>query len=515
MAVQIARSTVFPGDYTYVWSYQANLLSAYSLHNDTLGNFPLVQVTLATRGLATWDVNYQTGLLLPSPIPGNLQGVFQLWNGPDQQNQAPLSPAVNIRILPPADDLTTLTTTLSPQQPVSQVDDAPRIQIALQNYRLVILAPGVYYLRTPIDFPSYYTLDAEGDATMYFRTLRGYGAILVRSWDSAAGQYVTPFFRFVQQNPTSDRDHVTFEGLTFAAERRPSGLPATATIALITNNPPADSQGLLSNFTLRRCVFRNVQLGQWSKPGFWAEDCVWEEGGGCTGMSGPALWLRCTFRGLIDPVSGNAWSGTAGSGMAVLDSDFIATDRGPVLKVTDTDVTENLFSGMVCDRLGEVFDGCEVGAQKNTTHHADYNLFLHLRYRGEGFGFRIFKVNATGNLLRDFVLDGGGGIQIVGDDAHAVYSNTVEQGEVRGGRCRLENATENYMRNVGFIGPRPTQGSEFGAWGNPDPNIGPIVTNQAVITNFAANPGIDYPPHVPAPGTIRFARLLDGWTDHD
>jgi hypothetical protein len=136
MAVQIARSTVFPGDYTYVWSYQANLLSAYSLHNDTLGNFPLVQVTLATRGLATWDVSYHTGLLLPSPIPGNLQGVFQLWNGPDQQNQAPLSPAVNIRILPPADDLTTLTTTLSPQQPGSQVDDAPRIQIALQNYRL-------------------------------------------------------------------------------------------------------------------------------------------------------------------------------------------------------------------------------------------------------------------------------------------------------------------------------------------------------------------------------------------
>jgi hypothetical protein len=117
MAVKIARSTLFPGDYTYVWSHDGNLQEAYSLHNDTLGNFPITRVTPATRGLAIWDVNYHTGLLLPSPIPGNLQGEFDLWNGPDQANQTALSPTVTVRILPPPDDLTTLTTTLSPQQP--------------------------------------------------------------------------------------------------------------------------------------------------------------------------------------------------------------------------------------------------------------------------------------------------------------------------------------------------------------------------------------------------------------
>src|SRR4051794_36319891 len=61
-----------------------------------------------------------------------------------------------------------------------------------------------------------------------------------------------------------------------------------------------------------------------------------QEGGGCSGMTGPALWLRCTFRGLIDSAYGQAWSGiggeTVGSGMAVLDCDFIATDRGPILQ---------------------------------------------------------------------------------------------------------------------------------------------------------------------------------------
>jgi hypothetical protein len=63
------------------------------------------------------------------------------------------------------------------------------------------------------------------------------------------------------------------------------------------------------------------------------------------------------------------------------------------------------------------------------------------------------------------------------------------------------------MKNVGFIGPRPAQGSLFGSWGSPG---SPAIDNQAVITNFDGNPGIEYPPHASG-DTIRFARLLDGW----
>jgi hypothetical protein len=393
----------------------------------------------------------------------------------------------------------------------------------------VILAPGVYYLRTPIDFPSYYTLDAEGDATMYFRTLRGYGAILVRSWDVGSEKFVTPFFRFVQQNPDPNRDHVTFEGLTFMAERRPYGVPgglpppppptppADATVALITNNPPdAASTGTLSNFTLRRCVFRNVQLGVWAKPGLWAEDCLWTDGGGCSQMQGPALWLRCTFRGLIDPVYGQAWSGVgggpAGSGMAVLDCDFIGTDRGPILQATYGDVTDNLFSGVICDQIGLVNNGCEIAVEGRLPNRGDNNLYFHIRYRGEGHGLLLNAVACSGNILRDFVFHGGYGLQFSGVDAtHPVSNNTILEGEVRGGRCQFNaNATGNIMKNVGFVGPRPTQGSVFAVWGDPNPDFDPPVTGQAVITNLSGNQQIDYDPQTGA-GTIKFARLLDGW----
>ena len=88
--------------------------------------------------------------------------------------------------------------------------------------------------------------------------------------------------------------------------------------------------------------------------------------------------------------------------------------------------------------------------------------------------------------------------------------NSFLEGEVRGGRCVLgQFARDNIMKNVGFIGPRPAQGSLFGSWGSPG---SPAIDNQAVITNYDGNLGIDLPPHVPAPGTIRFSRLLDGWT---
>jgi hypothetical protein len=52
-----------------------------------------------------------------------------------------------------------------------------------------------------------------------------------------------------------------------------------------------------------------------------------------------------------------------------------------------------------------------MGVHRDTesTYVFNNNLFLHMRYRGEGQAFAIFYTPATGNMLRDFVFDGGQG----------------------------------------------------------------------------------------------------------
>jgi len=111
------------------------------------------------------------------------------------------------------------------------------------------------------------------------------------------------------------------------------------------------------------------------------------------------------------------------------------------------------------------------------------------------------------------VFDGGYGLEFTGTSTRPITGNTIQMGEVRGGKCVFSNfATNNVVKNVGFVGPRPTQGSLFGVWG--DSKYGPPVADQPVITNFAGNPGIEYPPNTSG-DTVRFARLLDGWTEHD
>jgi hypothetical protein len=164
----------------------------------------------------------------------------------------------------------------------------------------------------------------------------------------------------------------------------------------------------------------------------------------------------------------------------------------------------------VCDRLACAYNSCDGIAVEGTANHFNFNLFFHVRYRGEGHGFVTDFVAASGNLLQDFVFDGGYGLRLSGDAQHEVTGNTILMGEVRGGRgLFFGNATGNTMRNVGFIGPRPTQGSRFGIWGD---SVSPPVMNEPVITNFANNI-VDYQP--PNGGTVKFARLLDGWQPTD
>lgn len=479
MAIQVSRTTLYPGAWTYVWSRDGGLdPGAWELASG-MDRYELAQISLGLRSLRGWDGEFHHALRVPTDVP---LGTYDLYQDGDD---------TTIDIIVEAAPDTSIVTTLAP----SNDDAADAIEGALDDGG-VALAGGTYVLDRTIDVPENVTI-------------RGYGTTLIREWGTG---YDTAFFNF------TGNGRILLDGLTFAAERRPAGTADDIGRVDLASDLGGDPR---TNVTLRRCVFRNVRLGEWTKPGFLAEDCRWEEGGECGQVTGPALFLRCTYSGLPDPSFGNAWTTWVGSGMALLDCDFIATDRGPIFQARRGNIENNLISGLVCDRLAQIENGCEgVGAERDpeTEYEVNDNLILHFRYRGEGPAFVLWNLNASGNYLRDFVFDGGVGIELAAEENSETEQtgNYFYEGEVRGGRCIFgPTATGNTMEHVGFIGPRPTRGALFGAtWTTPSPPAvqDPPLTGVAVITNFANNPDVDYdPPN----GTVQVVRLLDDWTATD
>ena len=71
-----------------------------------------------------------------------------------------------------------------------------------------------------------------------------------------------------------------------------------------------------------------------------------------------------------------------------------------------------------------------------------------------------------------------------------------------------EMKLDNAMNMVAFVGPRPTRGNRF-------TEVPAAINGVAVIRHFDANrKGIDYDP-ISGAGTVKFSRLLDGWTPTD
>jgi hypothetical protein len=471
----VSRNFVYPGSWVYVWSRQGGLdpNQWYLAQTETSAPFPLPPLSLGLRSLEPWDEHFHHALRIPDDVP---PGKYQLYQGG-------VTTGVDMTV-DNAPDMST-GTVIDP----SVSDPTAAIEAALQTGN-VWLNAGAYVLSRRIRIPA-------------GRTVRGDGAFLVQTWDFS--QWVSPFFQF-----TGD-GRILFEGLTFVADRRPAGTRDDVGVMALADrvNPgPPNETPAQNNVTLRRCVFRNVYLGEWPKPGFLAEDCRWEEGGGCDGVTGAALFLRCTFRGLADPSFAHAWSTTVGSGMALLDCDFLNTDRCIVLRPDYGPIEGNLFSGLMCDGLAHVFNGCEgiaLEGRQDRLYWVRDNLFFHYRYRGEGPGLIFFFVTAENNLLKDFVIDGGGGIFLSTDSASPQRFNVFEDGEVRGGRCVFDPAaTENTVRNVAFVGPRPTRSNQF----NQVAGTLPL----AVVTNFANNL-VDF--QEPDAGSVKFSRLLDEWKETD
>jgi hypothetical protein len=496
MAVMLWRTTLYPGAWTYVWSRQGDTQpldpGAWVLARQQvpppIPTYSLPAISLGLRSLQPWDQNFHHALRVPNNVPpgsyllGN-PGVFP-----------PLD--VTMQGLPDTTTASPPAKTIEPTEsdPTTAIENALNFPEPGYNGN-VLVKPGHYRITRRIRCPAR-------------RTISGDGAVLVRDWEVGPDAWVSPFFHF-----TGD-GYILLDGLTFVADRRPAGTPQDeGKVALANSNNPLEPSitPTQTNVTLRRCVFRNVQLGDWPKPGLLAEDCTWEEGGGCLGVTGPALFLRCTIRGLTD--GGDAWLTKRGSGMALLDCDFINTLRGPFLQAREGNIENNLLSGVVCENIAHLFNGCEgIGMEPHSSEEPPLyaitdNLFLHFRYQGEGPGFHMFFVPGQGNLLRDFVIDGGTGIRLDADPSTSQQTlNKFIDGEVRGGECVfLAGATGNDMQNVAFVGPRPTRGALFNHVADPAP--------RAVITNFASN-SVDYDP-VTHQGTVRFARLLDGWTATD
>jgi hypothetical protein len=474
----VSRNFVYPGSWVYVWSRQGGLdpNQWYVAQTETSAPFPLPPLSLGLRSLEPWDEHFHHALRIPGDVP---PGKYQLY-------QSGVTTGIDMTV-DNAPDMST-GTVIDP----SVSDPATAIESAL-TIGNVTLKAGAYVLSRRILLPT-------------GRTIRGDGAVLIRNWDvppeGGPTDTITRIFEFRGQD-----GRMLLEGLTFVADRRPAGTALDQGLVALADR--VSSSGVTpsqTNVTLRRCVFRNVNLGEWPKPGFLAEDCLWEEGAGCLyavgpGIAGPALFLRCTVRGLPD--GGHSWITKTGSGVGLLDCDFIDTDRGPFFQANEGPIENNLVSGLVCDNIVHTENGCEGIGIEGVNFPVRDNLFLHIRYQGDA-GIVLYAVNASGNLFRDFVLDGGFGVELAGGLAQT--DNTFLDGEVRGGRCILDDsATRNIMRNVAFVGPRPTRGNLYTHVADPAPS--------PVISNFSNNPSIDYIP-VNA-GTVKIARLLDGWTVHD
>jgi hypothetical protein len=270
------------------------------------------------------------------------------------------------------------------------------------------------------------------------RTLRGYCAT-VRGLK--AGE---PLFR--------PADRCSFVGLTF--------LPADRGLVF------GSAEDRAANVTLSQCTIRDGSLGRWASPnvGLLVEDCKFDHAGAGPVIGG--LFHRCRFDGLA-PAHSFLSEGDTGP-LAVLDVEFMGTDRGIILRNGWGPTTDALFAGIVFHGVSKTVNGNELvlfegDGAKNALERLS---FFHIRsYNCESNHINIDCLTRDCHF-RDGVLDGGGPV-IFGMNDKPVSEITVNQFEFRGcGAIFTKSASFCKLDSCAFIGWRPTRANQ--TWWTPE-----------------------------------------------
>jgi hypothetical protein len=200
------------------------------------------------------------------------------------------------------------------------------------------------------------------------------------------------------------------------------------------------------------CAIRRCNLGFYFS-GALIRDCVFDGGGAIPAPGG--MYLRCHWIG--PSVNMDPWQFWAGLGsVQMVDCIFDKTQRGPVFNAGGGTISDCLFAGVechdiVCGNNGDECWLCEGGALTRM-------VCLHCRVIGCDSATFQFTSGGSAILVRDFVQDGGAGVQLDYADNSPTTGFTLEDFELR--RCGIycgSKATGNQFLNGSVIDFQPTR----------------------------------------------------------
>ncbi|MGD0767517.1 MAG: hypothetical protein ABSB42_04755 [Tepidisphaeraceae bacterium] len=409
--ISIWRTTVLPGDPTYIWSRSGHLPNGgdagfparsrpYTLDDSIL----LKPFTWSDTG-SSIDAGYATGLSVPADAP---PGTYRL-------HVSGLDTGMAITVASPR-----------PPRPVVTVDptgnvDSANIQAALSAGKDVKLSPGVFTIDSAITIPEGAAVrGAHRDVTILKRVPK----------DSDYGWRVF----------TSTGGQVSFSDFTLEGAFAPG--------AILLHNNLAENRGIV----VQRLRLLQAQLLQLTSTEVFVEDVEFKRSGGIIGGD-HHLWKDISFEGRC---RFNHECLAVGDQFAIINASWRDTARGMVLRQGPQNA---FFSRLVFEGIQYSNNGDEVILSEDIGGPGLLNcMFFHVRVRNcDGAAIELWVTPAINNLFYGVQVNGGQGIWLHPDNKVRQTDNVFENVELRGCQgINLDGATGNTFKGLAIISPRPT-----------------------------------------------------------
>jgi hypothetical protein len=412
-SLNIWRTTLAPGDPTFIWTKQGHLPAgrngdpvggkAYTLDD----SIPLKEFHWSET--YSWrDPNYATGLGVPAEAP---PGTYNLHI---QGNDTGI--AITVRRRPE---------TKSPVVvPPSGKGDSANIQAVLDAGRNVRLSAGVYTIDSTITVPSGAAVrGANRDATILIRTPK-------------AADYANRLF-------TSTGDDIAFSDFTADGVFAPGAM-------LFHNYPGANRWAAFQRLRLRKMTTMTMNA-----PESFVEDIEFIK---CNGWIGGdhAMWKDISFEGSCG--WGENECVAFGDQFALINGSWHNTSRGIVMRKGPTNA---FFSRLVFDGIQYANNGDEVILVEHPSPGLQNCIFFHIRVRNcSGPAIQFWGSPVSNNYFRGVQVNGGMGINLW-PNGKTQTNNLFEDVELRG--CvgiNLGGTTGNSFKGLAIISPRPTWANE-------------------------------------------------------